>query len=146
MKTRYPKVEGCVPNPAKALAANVLTPHFQRDDVIVELDDGKTVLTGHVMADGRVFNYKNIYGDREWFYAHITQFSFNNEEGEHEVVGVDPRSPQAILRKGVTTLGYATKINGLRWGVTVHIDYEEGTMQVIGDPGSPIIGVLIQLI
>lgn len=146
MKTRYPKVEGCVPNPGRALAANALTPHFQRDDVIVELDNGKTVLTGHLCADGRRFNYRKIYGDKEWQYAHITQFSYHDTEGEHQVIEVDPRNPHTIKHDGPTTFAYATKVNGLRWGVTVELNHETGDMQIIGDHGSPIVGALIQLI
>lgn len=147
MKTRYPKVVGCVPDPVEAYRQNALADHFHRNDILVELSDGGLIKTGHLHADGRRIEYKSIYSDADWNYAYITQFSYTAEDGSTQIVEVDPRNPHP-LEKGIadTLFGYVTKINGKRWGVMVYINTNRGDMRIVPDQGSPITGALIQLI
>lgn len=149
MKTRYAKREGCVPDRAEAMRANLLPPHFQRSPVMVELDDAQLIKSCHLYADGRRFNIKQIYGQpigKDWEYAYITQLSYNDAEGNTHIVEVDPRNPHIINRNGETLFGYVTKIEGKRWGVLVKMDWRTGCTQIIPDEGSPVVGALIQLI
>lgn len=148
MKTRYPLKDGCLPNPGAALAATVLPEWFQRHDISVKLDSGSLFKTCHLSSDGRRFNFRMVYANAiEWQYLYITQFSYIDEKGEFRIVDVEPRNPH-VIEKGLgdTIFGYVTKINGKRWGVTVTLNWKSGSMQIVADEGSPIVGTLIQLI
>ncbi len=150
MNTRFAKREGCVPNLAAAMQANVIPSHFQRNPVLVELDNAQLIKSCHLVADGRKFNFRQVYGEqpgKEWEYLFITQLSYTSDDGSVQIVEVDPRNPHLINKTHVTTkLGYVTGINGKRWGVMVHLDWRTGNTQIIADEGSPIVGALIQLI
>lgn len=116
----------------------------------IELDDGSVVCGSHLHADGRRFNFRDVYGtpvDKDWEYLHITQLSYTAEDGSTQIIEVDPRNPHIINKTHVTTkMGYVTKVNGKRWGVMVHLNWRTGDTQIIPDQGSPITGALIQLI
>lgn len=148
MKTRYAKQPCCVPNLAGALQANVIPPHYQRNPIVVELDDGSSVKTCHLMTDGRLFNFRNVYDNAlDWDYGFITQLSYMDATGNTQMVEVDPRNPHPIDKsRADTVFGYTTKINEKRWGVLVKVNWLQGSMQITTDQGSPITGVLIQLI
>jgi len=150
MKTRYAKREGCVPDLAAAMRVNMIPPHFQRNPVMVELDDTQLVKSCHLHADGRRFNFRDVYGtptDKEWEYAYLTQLSYTAEDGSTQIAEVEPRNPHIIEKGfGTTFFGYVTKVNEKRWGVMVHLNWRTGDTQIIPDQGSPIIGALIQLI
>lgn len=150
MKTRFAKREGCVPDMSAAMRANMIPPHFQRNPVMVELDDAQLVKSCHLHTDGRKFDFRQVYGEpvgKEWEYLFITQLSYTAEDGSTQIVEVDPRNPHIINKtKVITQLGYVTGINGKRWGIHVQLNWQTGITQIITDEGSPIVGALIQLI
>lgn len=148
MKTRYDKKEGCVPDIGAALQVNLIPPHFQRNPVEVELDDGQVVKSCHLYADGRMFNFRHIYCTAaDWEYLYITQLSYLDSDDNTQVVEVQPRNPHHIDKSGsVTMLGHVTKIDNKRWGITVTLNWETGDTQIVADDGCPIVGALIQLI
>lgn len=137
-----------MPNPGKCLNKVILPEHFMRNDVQIELTDGSKVKTCHIAADGRKFNWREVYDTTEdWNYIYIRQFSYTDENGETQIVDVEPRAPQPVLKRDVITLcGHVTKLNGKRWGVEIRVNWHTGVCQIIGDQGSPITGCLFQLL
>lgn len=137
-----------LPKPASCLKVGVLPDYFQRTDVSFLIGSGEEVKTCHIVADGRRFNFREAFDtQREWGYIYFKQLSYTDEAGQTQIVNVTPRNPH-IIEKGEanTVCGYVTKINGKRWGVTVHLNWRTGDTQIMADEGSPIIGVLFQLI
>lgn len=148
MQTKYPAMQGSVPNLGTCLNIGVLPNYFQRNYIEINCVDGSVKKTGHIASDGRRFNWRTAYNsDHKWEYLHFLQFSYLDEDGNTKIIDVEPRNPHLINHgPELTKVGYVTKINGLRWGVVVHFNYQSGDMQIISDEGSPIIGTLIQLI
>lgn len=148
LQPKYPIRKGSLPVPGKALTAAVLPEYFLRNDVLVAGSHGQPVKTAHLSADGRKFNWRVVYdNDQVCDSLYITQFSYTGTEGEVLLVDVEPRNPHPVNHgPGITEFAYVTKINNLRWGVNVLFNYQTGDTQIIADQGSPIIGVLMQLI
>lgn len=150
MKTRYAKREGCVPDWASSVLLNIAPVYFQRTPITVELDDARNIFSSHLHADGRCFNFRDVYGKvvgKDWEYLYITQLSYLAKDGSIQIAEVSPRNPHLIEKgHGDTLFGYVTKINNKRWGVTVRLNWQTGVTQIVSDEGSPVIGALIQLI
>lgn len=137
-----------LPKPGPCFNLNILHPWFQRNEVKVMLGNQEFEKTVHIVADGRVFDFREAYGTRdEWQYIYIREISYLDDNGEVQIVKVTPRYPHPI-EKGVgnTYTGYVTKINGKRWGINVHINWQTGRTHILADGGSPIIGALFQFI
>lgn len=141
------KIES-LPNRSGAMNSGALVNYFIANPVKVELTDGTMVDTCHLMADGRRFDIAQVFpGMDVWNYIYIKQFSFYDDVGNLQVVDVLPKHPHLVDHATPTTqCAHVTKINGLRWGVTIKVDLVKGCIQIIGDQDSPIIGCLFQLI
>lgn len=137
-----------VPNLGKCLGMNVLQSHFQRNQVEVELQYGDKVKTGHIVADGTRFDWREAYSkDIDWQYLYIRQLSYTDEDGKVQVVDIGPKHPHEIVKADfVTQTASVTKVNGKRWGVMIKFNWATGDCQIITDQGSPIVGCLLQLI
>ena len=137
-----------LPNKAGCLHEGVFINHFLSNPVSVQLGNGEVVETCHIMADGRRFNYRNVFGIQgDWSYVYIKQFSYTDADGKLQIVDVSPKHPHPVIKSNADSVcGHVTKIEGKRWGVTIKINWASGDAQIIGDPDSPIVGCLIQLI
>lgn len=137
-----------VPSPAGCLKAGVFVNHFMQNPASVTLKDGTEVKTCHIQTNGTRFNVQEAFGKTTpWNYIWIRQFSYLDPEGNIQVIDVKPKRPHYADRNMPTTqCAHVTKINGLRWGVTIKVNLLKGDFQVIGDQGSPIVGCLFQLI
>lgn len=136
-----------LPAVSKCYQAGVLAEHFKRNQIEVELEGGERVKTGHICADGRAFDFRDVYDNSEdWTYIYFRQFSYTDEAGQTQIVDVKPRSPHVIIKDSETRHAYTTKINGKRWGVMIVLNWKTGRCQILPDEGSPITGCLFQFI
>lgn len=137
-----------LPKPGACCNLNILHPWFQRNEVEVTLADNTVERTVHILSDGRQFDFRKAFGTNEgWKYIYIRELSYLDEDGNHQIIKVSPRNPHLINRVGgVTNVGYVTKVNGLRWGVNIFLDWQSGVTQIVADEESPITGCMFQLI
>lgn len=137
-----------LPKPGACYNLNILHPWFQRNEVEVLLADSKPEKTVHILADGRNFDFREAYATQEdWQFIYIREISYLAEDGSHQIVKVTPRNPHPIEKGfGNTYTGYVTKINGKRWGINIHLNWQTGKTYLLADAGSPITGALFQFI
>lgn len=137
-----------LPSPAACLKAGVFVNDLINTPISVELKDGTPVKTCHITTNGTRFNVVDAFEKTTpWNYIWIKQLSYLDADGNPQIVDVSPKRPHLIDRYLPNTqCGITTKINGLRWGVTIKVNLMKNDFQVVADHGSPIIGCLFQLI
>ncbi len=140
------KTPGVYPLAGKALDAGVLPEHFYRDHVEIQHPDGSSTQTCHLSTDGTAFQLDDVFGAKEWREKKIQfqELSYVDDRGVMNRMAV--RQHDAMVVTDNFEFGFATKINGLRWGFKITINKHMGVAQILTDNGSPIRGLLFHFV
>lgn len=137
---------GSVPLGGHAASLGVLPELCNNLDVPVTYKDGTKGICCHIAANGAKFPLAVVMGGQLLFNS-ITfkQISYMGPDGD--VLTHDIKKPLAVNFTHTTkfTLGFVTKLNGLRWGFNFEYSTTTGIASFINDRDSPIIGVCFHL-
>lgn len=133
---------GSVPLGGYAASMGVLPEEFNKVNIPVKYTDGTIGTTCHVAANGQFFLMSRLMGGDDTFNGiKLAQISYLNEEGVltfKEIKG----STDVVFKTGSDfTVGYTSKINNLRWGITFNYCHKTKRAQIVKDCGSPIVGL-----
>lgn len=115
----------------------------------VEFEDGTSVLSSYVAANGKVFDIFGLCGTdgstvRKLAIKEIAYVDDGDNLKFHEVQSHQPvEIPQGDRN---WQFGFVTKLENLRWGVNILVDGETGETRIHADRESPIIGLKFALV
>ncbi|ARV77026.1 hypothetical protein PHABIO_395 [Pseudomonas phage Phabio] len=142
------KVErGSVPLGGHAASMGVLPELCNDHNVQVSYKDGTTGIASHVATNGQYFSLERLLGGSVNFdHIVLDEISYVDSTGALAIYQIPESAPVPFKTGRVFTLGYVTKLNGLRWGFNFEYDPVNGRGQLVSDPGSPIIGACFHFV
>jgi len=138
---------GSVPLGGHASSMGVLPAEFNKRDVPVTFKDGTKGNTCHVATNGQKFSVAQLLGGANPYNGIVLdQISYIDAGGNVQIFDIPEALPVPYKDRENFTLGYVTKLNGLRWGFNFHYESKSGRGQLVKDPGSPIIGACFHFV